>query len=306
VGSSPGQAGLGCTPGGGATGAPRSTRLGELGQGLCARERPGGAQARRARGARQLGPMGGDELAEGVRVTTLALEGLQQPGQPGLVGNHQGQPPVVEGRALLPTGATGEGQARLPRLLITVRAAIDMEARTVERSAPGGQAPTRGRRGGNEAGECGHANGVQRRESAPECVIVEMARLHAWGKAARARLMLETMGHEIARVMEKAEAVEPQGFARMTGGHKPPCRGLRGGSLHDCSDATCCKHGCDQTHVLSDLGTVRLWRWRDVRAVRVSPSLRRCRGMVAAPKNYAMTCEWCGIAAFKKPTLKSP
>src|SRR5690348_13606199 len=41
---------------------------------------------------------------------------------------------------------------------------------------------------------------------------------------------------------------------------------------------------------------VRLWRWRDVRAVRVSHSLLLCRGIVATPKNYSMTRGWCGIA----------
>jgi hypothetical protein len=109
--------------------------------------------------------------------------------------------------------------------------------------------------------------------------------------------MLEKMGHEVELWVEKAQTIEHHGFDRMPSGHNPHFRVLLGGSLNDFRDAEFCKHPRDQAQVISDLGTVRLWLWRDVRAVRVSHSLLLCRGMVSAPKNYSMTREWCGIAA---------
>jgi hypothetical protein len=48
-------------------------------------------------------------------------------------------------------------------------------------------------------------------------------------------------------------------------------------------------------------------RWRrDVKTVRVSHSLLLGRGFVSAPKNYAMTCVWCGIAARRLSGLSRP
>jgi hypothetical protein len=90
-----------------------------------------------------------------------------------------------------------------PRLFITVRAAIDMEARTIKMGKGWGEPQPLGRRGGNEAGEFGHANSVQRIESAPERVIVAMARLHAWGNEARDRLILEKMRHKVELLIDK-------------------------------------------------------------------------------------------------------
>jgi hypothetical protein len=113
--------------------------------------------------------------------------------------------------------------------------------------------------------------------------------------------MLEKMGHEGELWVEKAQTIEHHGFDRMPSGHNPHFRVLLGGSLNDFRDAEFCKHPRDQAQVISDLGTVRLWLWRDGRAVRVSHSLLLCRGMVSAPKNYSMTREWCGIAGIAQP-----
>src|SRR2546427_3920009 len=133
-----------------------------------------------------------------------------------------------------------------------------------------------------------------------------MAGLHAWGKEARERRIVEKRRDERALLMEKAEAVEHHGLDRMAGGHNPHGRVWLGGAIHACRDAEFCKHACDQPQVISALGAVRLRRGRDVRAVRVSQSLLLYRGMVSAPKNYSMTRERCGMAdilAYSTPKL---
>ena len=67
----------------------------------------------------------------------------------------------------------------------------------------GCQAQTLGRRGGNEAVECGHAKGVERIEGSPERVIIEMAGLNAGGNEARDRLIVEKMGDEVELLVNK-------------------------------------------------------------------------------------------------------
>ena len=152
-----GQDGLGFTQGCGDTGDPLQTRLGELLQVLCTIEGTVGHQERRAIGGLQLGHMVGDDLAKVVRVTTIATEGLHQHGNTGLVFHNQVQHHLVEVRALIPTVATGDVNDVCLRFLVTVIAAIDMEARPIEMGERGCQAQTLGRRGGNEAVEFGHA-----------------------------------------------------------------------------------------------------------------------------------------------------
>ena len=112
------------------------------------------------------------------------------------------------------------------------------------------QAQPLGRRGGHEAVEFGDPNGIQRIESAPERVVVEMARLNAWGNEERDRLILEKMRDEMELLIDEAKAVEPHGFDRMACGHKPHFRVLLGGSINDFRDAKCFKHPRDQTQVI--------------------------------------------------------
>src|SRR5262249_1626826 len=160
----------------------------------------------------------------------------------------------------------------------------------------GRQSQALGSSRGNEAGECRHPVGVERIQSTAERVIIAMARLHAWGNEARDGLMVEKMGHEVELLIEKAQAVKDHGCDRMAYSHNPHCRVLLGRSINDFRAAEFFKHPRDQAPVISDLGTVRVGRWRDIRAVRVSHSLLLCRGIVSAPKNDSMTREWCGIA----------
>ena len=112
------------------------------------------------------------------------------------------------------------------------------------------QAQPLGRHGGHEAVEFGDPNGIQRIESAPERVVVEMARLNAWGNEARDRLILEKMRDEIELLLDKADAVEPHSFDRMAGGHNPHFRVLLGGSINDFRDAKFFKYPRDQTQVI--------------------------------------------------------
>ena len=217
---------------------------------LCTLESPVRDQECRAIGDLQLGHVVCDDLAEVVRVTTIPTEGLHQHGNTGLVFDHQVQHHLVEVRALIPTVAAGDVNDVLLWLLVTVVTAIDMEARTIEMGKRGGQAQTLGRRGGNEAVECGHPSGIQRIQGTPERVIVEMAGLNAWGNEARDRLILEKMGDEVELLVDKAEAVEHHGFDRMAGGHNPHCRVLLRRLINNLRDAEFFKHARDQTQVI--------------------------------------------------------
>jgi len=194
--------------------------------------------------------MVGDDPAEVVRVTPIAPEGLHQHGNTGLVFDNQVQHHLVEVRALIPTTAASDVHDMRLRFLVTVRAAIDMETRTIKMGERGCQAQPRGRRGGNEALEFGHPKCVQRIQSSPKGVIIEMTVPNAWGNEARERLILEKMGHEGELLIEKAEAIEHHGFHRMAGGHKPHFRVLFGSSINDVSDAEFFKQACDQTQVI--------------------------------------------------------
>ena len=93
-----------------------------------------------------------------------------------------------------PTRAWSAGPDRCVRRLSAVRAAIDMATRRSEMAERGRQPQTPGRGGGNEAGEGRHPSLVQRIESAPAGVSMEMAGLHAWGHEARDGFMLEKKG----------------------------------------------------------------------------------------------------------------
>ena len=248
---------------------------------------------------------GPEDLADRCAIMTLATPGLPQPRRTGLVLPHQLHHHVVAVRALGPTRALGAGPDLCVRRLRAVRAAIAMQTRRSALAAPTRQPQTGGRRSGHEAGECRPPKVIEGIKGAPERVIIAMARRHAWGHEACERLSLEKMGDEVERLVEKAQTIEHPGGDRRPSGHHPHFRVWRGGAIQDFRDAECFKHPRDQAQVISDLGTVRLWLWREVRAVRVSQSLLLCRGIVSAPKNYSMTCEWCGIADKKQTTCIS-
>src|SRR5262245_53553523 len=71
----------------------------------------------------------------------------------------------------------------------------------------------------NEAVECRHPRLVQRIESAPECVIIEMAGLNTGGNEAREGFMLEKMGYEGELLVDKTETVEHHSFDGMASSH---------------------------------------------------------------------------------------
>jgi hypothetical protein len=131
-----------------------------------------------ARGELQLSHMIGDDLAEVVRVTTIATEGLHQHGDIGLVFDYQVQHDLVKVRALSPTVAVGDMNDVLLRLLVTILAAINMEARAIEVGKAGRQSQALGSGRGNEAGEFGHPNFVEHIQGSSERVIVEMTGLN--------------------------------------------------------------------------------------------------------------------------------
>ena len=95
---------------------------------------------------------------------------------------------------MIPTIALGNVHDLFVGGLIAVIAAIDMETRRIEMGERWRQPQTRGRRGGNEAIECGQPSLVQRIKGAPEGVIIEMTRLNAGGNEARDGLFWKKWG----------------------------------------------------------------------------------------------------------------
>jgi hypothetical protein len=298
---------LGVVPGRGHAGDPRAAGRGQRVQMLGALEGTVGHEIGGVGRGVERRPVVPDDLAERCAIMTMATQGLPQPRATGLVLHHQRQPHLVAVGAMSPTRARGEVHDLCVRSLIPVIPAIAMPTRRIKMAERGRQPQTRGRRGGNEAVEGRHPQGVERIAGAPEGVISEMAGLKAGGNAARERLMLEKMGDEVARWVEKAAPVEPHGLDGMAGSHHPHCRVLLGGTINDFRDAEFFKHARDQTQGISDLCAVRLRRWRDGRAIRVSHRLLLCRGMISAPKNYSITREWCGMAGHRNRwTITAP
>jgi hypothetical protein len=176
-------------------------------------------------------------------------------------------PPVGEVRALRPTRAWGAVPNLFVRGLSALLPAIALETRRLARGARGRQPQTGGSGGGTEARECRHAIGVERSEGTSEGVLMARAGVQAWGQKARERLRLEKRGDEGQRLVHEAQAGAAHGLDRMAGGHKPHARGLVGGVSHDRRDAAFFTQPCDSTQGSHALRTVRLWRWREVRAV---------------------------------------
>src|SRR5262245_35964336 len=152
---------------------------------------------------------------------TLATQGLQQPRDTGLVLHHQFQHPLVAVRAMVPTIARGDVPDLFVRRLRALRPALDMNTRRSEMAERTRQPQPCGRRRGNEAVECRHPKVVEGTKGAPERVIMEMARLQAWGHEAGERLILEKMGDEVALSVEKGRSIRYDGLDCMPGGHNP-------------------------------------------------------------------------------------
>ena len=278
LGLSRGQDGLGCAQGRGDAGNPLEVGLGQLVQGLGTREGTGSDQERHPRGDLPLGYLGGDALTAVVRVTAMATEGRHQHGDTGVVCDEQLQHHLVAVRALIPTGATGDVQAVLLRLRVTVIPAIDMEAGALERGERWGKPQARGGRSGHAAVECRYPIRLERIQGTATRVIVAMTGVHARSDETRERRMLQKMRPEVELVVDEAQAVADHRLDRMAGGDNPHGRVLLGGVSNDLSDAECFTHPRDSTQGISDLRAVRLGLWRNSRTVRVSHRLLLCRG----------------------------
>jgi len=232
------------------TGDPLHLGLGELLEVVSAIEGTVSHEIGRAIGGVELRNVVADDLAERFAIATIATERLHQHRNTGLVLHDQLQHDLIEVRAMIPTIAVGDVHDLLVRGLSAVIAAIDMETRRIEVGERGRQPQPLGRRGGNEAVECCQPSIVQCIEGAPEGVIIEMTGLNAWRNETRDRLMLEKMGDEVERLVDKAQTVEHHGLDRMAGGHNPHFRVLLGGFVNDFSDAEFFKHACDKTKVI--------------------------------------------------------
>src|SRR5262249_29839515 len=184
-----GQDGLGFVQGRWDSGNPLEVGISQLLQVLGTIEGTVSDKERHAIGELQLGYMGGDDLAEVMRVTTIATEGLHQHGDTGLVFDYQVQHHLVEVRTLVSTVAAGDVNDVLLRLLITIITAIDMEAGAIEMGERWGKPQALGGRRRNEAEECRHPIRIERIQGTAKRVIVEMTGLNARSDEARERLI---------------------------------------------------------------------------------------------------------------------
>jgi hypothetical protein len=167
-----------------------------------------------------------------------------------LVFDDQIQHHLGEVRALVPTVAAGDVNDVLLRLLVTVIPAIDMDAGAIEMGERWGKPQALGGRSGNEAVECRYPIRIERIQGTAKRVIVEMTSLNARSDEPRERLILKKMRHEVALLVDEAQAVEDQRLDRMAGSDNPHFRVLFGGLSNDFSDAEFCKHPRDQTQVI--------------------------------------------------------
>jgi len=287
---------LGVGQGRGDAGAPRAAGLGALWPIVGAREGTvGHARGGGARGV-QRRQVVADALAARCALMPRPTQGLPQHRETGVVLPHARHHPLVQGGPMSSPRAVGDGHTLCVRSLLAVRAAITLATRRSELAARGRQPHTGGGRGGTEARECRPPKVVEGIAGAPAGVSMARAGLHAGGHEARERLRLQKMGDQGARLVDQAEAMEPQGLDGMAGGHHPHGRIWRRRLRNHLRAAERFQHARHSTHVLSNRCAVRVRRGREVRAVRVSPRLRLGREIGAAPKNDAMTQAWCGIA----------
>jgi hypothetical protein len=156
----------------------------------------------------------------------------------------------------IPAVAPRDVPALRLRFLLTVRAPIDMQARTVEMGNAGRKAQTLsdGRR--SQTGECRHPVVIEGIQGTPEGVIMEWCRGNAGRNASIRRRSVEESGNQSARVIDTPQAIEPHGFDRLTSGEVPHCRMLLGRLLEDVANAECIAHPSDEAEVVQDLVTV--------------------------------------------------
>jgi hypothetical protein len=238
---------------------PREAGIGQLVPMLGVRESPVSAQRGWAVGGLDRCHVVPADLPAHCAITTLATPGLQPQRETGLRLHDPCQPPLVEVRAMSPPLAVGHVDDLFVGGRLAVRAAIDMATCRIERGERGCQPQTRGRRSGNEAVEGCQSRRVQRIQGAPEGVLIEMTGWHAGRNEASEGFILDKMGHERELLGETAQTIEPHGLDRMAGSHKPRFRVLLRRLIKDCSDAEFFKHPRDQTHMIEDLGTGRVW-----------------------------------------------
>jgi hypothetical protein len=247
--------------------APRAVGLGELLESVCAVSGPLGHEGGQAVGRLQRRPGLLDHLAELARIAAIATARWPQARDAGLLLDSPLPHALVQVGPMIPTVASGDGQDLRLGLLLTVRAAIDMEAGALERRAGGGKAQARGGGGSHEAVECRPPRGGERLQGTPERGIVALTGLKSRREEPSARCRRQKMRDEGARLIDEAQTVEPPGFDRMAGGHKAHGRVLRRGRVDDLGDPECCKHARDKAKGISDLRAVWWWLRRDVRTV---------------------------------------
>ena len=151
---------------------------------------------------------------------------------------------------MIPAIPSGDVHDLFLGLLVAVVAPIDMKARAIEMGKVGRKAQTLGRGSGYEAVEFRDPIVVERIQSPPKRVIVEMAGLHSWRDESRDGFVLKKMRDKIELLVDKAQAVEDHRLDCMACGHKTHFRVLPGGLVNDLGDAEFFTHARNKAQVI--------------------------------------------------------
>jgi hypothetical protein len=174
--------------------------------------------------------------------------------------DHQFHQDVIAVGPLIPPRATREGHDLCAGGVVAVRAAIDMEAATIERHKLRGKAQTLGRRGRTQTLECGDTIHIERISRPAERIIMERWSVDQHGsQKSRGRFVLEKPRHQRELLVHKAEAVENHGFNSIARGHDGRFWMVSGGTVNDLTKAKFIAHPCDQAPMVEDLTPLGVW-----------------------------------------------
>jgi len=94
---------------------------------------------------------------------------------------------------------------------------------------------------------------IERLESPPQRLVMELRRGKRRGAESCGGCMLENLGDEVAALVHTAEAMAHHRLHHVPGRDDLPCRVWRGGLVEDVAKAACCKHPRDEAEVISDV-----------------------------------------------------
>ena len=163
------------------------------------------------------------------------------------------EPHVVQVRPLRAAVTPRAVHALRGRGLVTVSAAINVEARAIKRGAGGGK--TEASRGGrcNQTVECRDAMGLERLQGPCQRLSMEVLGCDAGRQAPRGWVRLEKVRDTVAWLGDQAKPVEPPGVARRPRGDETHGRVLVGRLVHAVANAELVKQRGHASPMIEDV-----------------------------------------------------